>query len=565
MPSSNYLSTPCIEIDNRDISAGLAGQIVSVEIDDNLWLPDMFTIFLHDPGFSLTDSKQFDLGKTVKVSARGDSGLVQLISGEITAIEPEYLSKGGNTLLVRGYNQSHRLHRVKKSKVYLQKTDKDIVQEVANECQLKVTMNSLENTPEVYATVVQSNETDMQFLQKRAKRIGYCMYVDNDVLYFRHAPESAKTTPVLEWGEKTLIDFQARLTAAEQVEEVIVRGWDPKTKKEIIGKANRPKDPPKVGEKRTGGEAVNQAFNIKSKEIIVDHPVATQAEADALAQSVLDERGHGFLQAEGLCLGNPEVRAGAMIEIKGVGKRFSGKYRVSRALHIFDVKGYTTRFTISGKRADTLSELLTPKNSNGKGLVVGTVTDNKDPEGLCRVKVMMPTLMGKDECIWARLAAPMAGGDRGMQFIPEVHDEVLVAFEHDDASRPYVIGALWNGKDKPPVKSDTLINGKGEVQQRIIRSRSGHVIILDDTQGDCKIKIIDSTGKNSVIIDSKNNSIELAAEGNISLKAKGDISLDSKGKLTMKGAGGAELESSASAEVKAAGNLDIKGATINLN
>ena len=88
------------------------------------------------------------------------------------------------------------------------------------------------------------------------------------------------------------------------------------------------------------------------------------------------------------------------------------------------------------------------------GVVVGVVTNTQDPAGLGRVKVKFPWLSDSEESFWARVATPMAGKGRGFYFLPEVEDEVLLAFEHGDARFPYVLGALWNGQDKPPENND---------------------------------------------------------------------------------------------------------------
>src|SRR5262249_22667121 len=155
----------------------------------------------------------------------------------------------------------------------------------------------------------------------------------------------------------------------------------------------------------------------------------------------------------------------------------------------------------------SLLEILSPKDaiqdwsSRCYGVVIGVVTNNQDPDGLGRVKVKFPWLVDNDESNWARIASPMAGSDRGFSFLPAVQDEVLVAFEHGDFRSPYILGALWNGVDKPPgeKKSDS------KNEKLLIKSRSQHLFILDDTAGKEKIQIIDKTGKNSIVIDSSSN------------------------------------------------------------
>jgi uncharacterized protein involved in type VI secretion and phage assembly len=194
------------------------------------------------------------------------------------------------------------------------------------------------------------------------------------------------------------------------------------------------------------------------------------------------------------------------------------------------------------------------------GVVVGVVTNNQDPEGLGRVKVRFPWLSDEDESQWARVAVLMAGKDRGTYFLPEVEDEVLVAFELGDPRYPYVLGALWNGVDTPPEKND---DGKNNI--RVIKSRSGHVIRLNDEDGKEKIEIIDKTEKNSIVFDTAKNTITITTDKDITLSAaKGTIKLDAQ-KIEIKSSADTKIESGAGLDVKASGTLNIKGAAVNIN
>lgn len=194
------------------------------------------------------------------------------------------------------------------------------------------------------------------------------------------------------------------------------------------------------------------------------------------------------------------------------------------------------------------------------GVVVGVVTNNQDPDGLGRVKVRFPWLSAEEESFWARVAAPMAGKERGLYFLPEVDDEVLVAFEHGDARFPYVVGALWNGKDMPPEKNDD-----GRNDTRVIKSRSGHVIRLNDKDGGEKIEIVDKSGNNSIVFDTAANTITIASDKDIMLSAsKGTIKLDAQ-KIEIKSSADTKIESGAGMDVKAAGVMNVKGATVNIN
>ena len=194
------------------------------------------------------------------------------------------------------------------------------------------------------------------------------------------------------------------------------------------------------------------------------------------------------------------------------------------------------------------------------GVVAAIVTNNKDPEGAGRVKVKYPWLSETDESYWARVAAPMAGKGRGIYFLPEVEDEVLVAFEQGDWRFPYVVGALWNGKDAPPEKND---DGRNDV--RVIRSRSGHVLRLTDADGKEMIEIIDKSEKNKLVFDTAKNSITITADKDITLSApKGTIRLEAK-KLEIKSTADTAIEADGGLDLKTIGTMNIKGATVNIN
>ncbi len=214
--------------------------------------------------------------------------------------------------------------------------------------------------------------------------------------------------------------------------------------------------------------------------------------------------------------------------------------------------------SISSALLDTIEEREPSKRING--VVIAIVTNTKDPEGLSRVKVKYPSV-GKDaEGYWARVAMPMAGPDRGVYFMPEVDDEVLVAFDHGDVRFPYVIGSLWNGKQKPPEKND---DGKNNI--RLIKSRSGHTIRLTDEGGKEKIEIIDGSGKNSISIDTAKNTITVTSEKDVIISApQGAIKLAAQ-KIEIKSSADTKIESGAGMDVKASAVMNVKGATVNIN
>lgn len=209
-----------------------------------------------------------------------------------------------------------------------------------------------------------------------------------------------------------------------------------------------------------------------------------------------------------------------------------------------------------------LSGLLTTPDSSGRfyGVTVGVVTNNQDPDKLGRVKLKLPWLSDQDESHWARVLTPMAGNARGFYCLPEVEDEVLVAFEHGLVEFPYVLGSLWNGKDVPPATNDD-----GKNNQRVLKSRSGHIIRLDDTESGEKIEIIDASGANSIVISTADNTITISADADIQIKS-------GSGKLVLSGNGveiasqaGVKVEAAQMMELKSSAQLNIQGSVVNIN
>ena len=207
-------------------------------------------------------------------------------------------------------------------------------------------------------------------------------------------------------------------------------------------------------------------------------------------------------------------------------------------------------------------ELFGPAAAPGRfyGVASAIVTNNKDPDGLGRVRLKLPWMSGELESGWARVASPMAGAGRGVYFLPEVDDEVLVAFAYGDPASPYVLGGLWNGEDHPPEA-----NGDGKNDVRVIRSRNGHVIRLVDTDGDERIEIVDRSEKNSIVISTKDGTITISADADIAIgSASGKLSLSGQGvEITSKT--DVKIQAGTDLALKADARLSAKGQIVNIN
>lgn len=208
-------------------------------------------------------------------------------------------------------------------------------------------------------------------------------------------------------------------------------------------------------------------------------------------------------------------------------------------------------------------------------VVIGIVTDNKDPNGLGRLKVKFPLMQTEGaakvkssptqaeedtaiESDWIRMTSFFAGNQRGAFFLPQINDEVLITFAYGNVNMPYVIGALWNGKDIPPVP-------KAEQQQQCeIKTVSGNTILFDDTKDKNKITITDAK-QNQIVIDTSSGTITISANQDIAVSAqKGNITVTAAKDLNINASGQATIKAS-QINIEATSSLKLKGSMIDIN
>ena len=552
MPENqNLLSQISIKLDGAEVSDDFMGDLMEVTVENSLHLPDVATLTLHDTKLHWIDDASVMPGKTLQILAKTDSPEKPLFDGEIVEIEPDF-EASTQRLVVRAFDRLHRLARGRHVRSFINVSDDDLVKKLAQEVGLQAQVGQAN---QVYPYIFQNNETNLEFLQRRAASLGYLLYVLGKTLHCE--PLQTGGDPLeLEWGAG-LQEFRPRLSTIDQLNNVTARGWDPTNRQEIVGQVKNGQGAPQIGQQQSGGELAQSAFQMQAEALVAGVPIRQQATADWLAQAVADRAAGRFVEAEGACGGNPSLIAGASVKIKAVGDRFSGTYFVTSALHIYSAKqAYITQFSISGYHPSTLFSLLTrieERLTAPPGLVVGIVTDNQDPQNQGRVKVKYPWLSSEHASDWARVVSPGGGNKRGIEFLPEVNDEVLVGFEMEDILYPYVLGGLWNGKDAPP---EPQASSGGKVQKRVIFSRTGHKIILDDSDGGGGITIEDKNG-NKLVLDSSSNSLQITVQGDTSVKAQGNMTLEAQGQVQIKGAG-ITIDGGGS-------DVTVKGNPINLN
>ena len=526
----------------------LLDDVRELRVDQHLFMPDGFSFRLADPMLTYVDDGRFVPGADVQISVAGSEqqSLVDLITGKVAAVEPEF-GRGEAALTVRGYDLSHALHRTPKTRAFQNMTVGDIARKVVQEAGLK--LGAVGAAGAAVDFVQQSNETDWHFLWRLAADVDFVLVVDGDTLQFQE-PGGAAPGPAiaLTWGE-TLRQLRPRVTGAQQVDSVKVQSWDPRTAKAIS--ASVAVDAVDADIRLTRAAAATGLGG--GEMIVVGQPVASMAEARAVGAGTAARLGNAYLEAEGVADGDPQIRAGAHLTVDGVGQRFGGTYMVTSAQHVYrGAVGYETRFAVSGRSPRTLLDLMSSQTTPAwsAGLVVGVVTNNKDPDGLGRVRVRFPALSDTIESWWARIAAPAAGAGRGVLMMPVAGDEVVVGFEHGDPRRPYVLGAVFNGTAKP----QTLVHPDGSLHVRsdkeILHESTGNMTV--DTQADLSVTV---KGRKT---EKVSGVASLTYDSRMDLQATGPLTIEGKGVTTVKAGPNMTVESQGAMTIKAGGSLSIE-------
>ena len=515
-----------VRISGVTLSADVTNHVISLQVDNNLDLADMFTLVLRNANNQLIDSALFDLGKTVEVHIGYGNQLTPMMLGDVTSIEPSFPESGTPTLRICGYDKSHRLRNGQGDRQFQYVPDSVIAAVIAAEAGL---IPVVDPSPIFHRKKILQTGSDMAFLKDRARANFFNVYVHWDKLYFQF-PRPQLEAVVLEWG-KNLSSFSPRLSNSGLAGMQIVRGYNEELAQTIVAFAMAPDLDLGNLLERLGTSARDMLLSL-GKNVVRNQPVESPIDAMVLAKSILQDILEGLYEGSGNCVGLPELKAGQMIEVRGVGKRFSGMYRLRKVTHSIGDNGYRTSFEVTQRGGTVLLSLLRKSivekpspNSRERfyGVAVAKVEANHvDPtEGppLARVKVSYPWLSDKVESGWARCASPMAGSGTGLFLLPEIGDEVLVAFEHGDLAKPIVLAGLWNGKHLPPVSN---LTGKNYV--RLLKTAAGHEIRLDDTPGAGKLSLKDMAG--SEIVMKADGSVAITAMTSLTIKATGAITLD---------------------------------------
>jgi phage protein D len=335
-----------IHINGSPLPNEAVADMISINVVEDLDATSMCTITLSgwDPvemKVKWIDHKLFREGNPVEIEIGYRDHLQLVFSGEITGLEPDFPEGRAATFTVRGYDRRHRLMRQRKTHSFINLKDSDIASQLAHQSGLDP---RVEDSKVKLPYVLQHNQTDLEFLLWRARRIDYEVVVEGRTLLFRPR-KIEKTAKLVLRRDIELLEFHPRMTTMGQVEELTVRGWNPKEKKEIVARSTAGDLSTVMGGTASGPSNVQRVFS-RTGSTLVTMPVQSQEEADRIAKQRFSEIALGYVRAEGKCIGDPQLRAGIVIKIEGVGERFSGLYYLRAVEHRYSMqKGYRTAFS----------------------------------------------------------------------------------------------------------------------------------------------------------------------------------------------------------------------------
>ncbi|HET9227551.1 MAG TPA: contractile injection system protein, VgrG/Pvc8 family [Thermoanaerobaculia bacterium] len=335
-----------LRVGGADVSLEAEADVIEVSVLQDVSALGMFAVRLLNWDldklqFTWSDDPLFAEGGEVEVLMGYAGDLAPVFAGEVTGLEPDFQADDTPTVTIRGYDRRHRLMRGRKSRSFVQVKDSDIVSQIAQEAGLTAEAEDTEVTLEY---VLQHNQTDLEFLESRARRIGFEVWVDGKTLYFRPRPTDESEVVTLHF-EEDLLEFYPRASTIGLAGAADARGWNVKDKEALLGEAASSDAGSTMGGKKLGVDVAEQFGEAVASS--VDQAVLNQGEADQVAKGLMKEMALSYVTGEGVAVGRADIKAGTVVKIEGCGQRFSGLYYLSSVRHTYNTRrGYRTAFTV---------------------------------------------------------------------------------------------------------------------------------------------------------------------------------------------------------------------------
>jgi len=538
--------------------------------------------------FPISSGDDFKPGKEIKINAGYGDSEDTIFQGIVVKHSIKISGDNNSRLVIECRDKAVAMTIGRHNANYVDQKDSDIISSlISNYSGLS---SDVDATATQYKELVQYYCSDWDFMLSRAEVNGLVVCVEDAKLSVKAPQVSGSAELKLTYGDD-VIELHADIDARTQFTEVNTASWDPGEQA--------------VVEEQVGPQTLNDQGDLTAKDLagVVDLKSFRLQTPAVVEKTALKDWATGQQMKAGLARirgrikfqGSASAKAGTLIELEGVGERFSGNIFVSSVNHQITAGTWITEVDF-GMSPDWFAEqrdLVAPPASGFlpgvEGLQIGVVMKlDEDPDGQSRVQVSVPILQAQTEGVWARLANFYASNSFGAFFIPEIGDEVILGYLNNDPSNPVVLGSLYSSKQVPPYELTA------DNYTKAIVTNSKLKIEFDDEK---KITTIITPGENKVVLsddegsillqDQNNNKVELSSSGilldspkDINISAKGKIGIEAMGEMAISSNADVKVEGlnvnhtanvgftakgNASAELSASGQTTVKGAMVMIN
>lgn len=521
--------------------------------------------------FPLSNTDLFIPGQEVEILAGAAGDPVSLFKGRVIRQSLKVRDDSAPQLIVECRHNAVKLTVDRKSTYFFDQTDSDIITALLEKAAVE---GNVEATSVTHKQLVQYDATDWDFLLTRAEANGKIVLTNNDQVAVVAPVFDQEAVFTLYFGA-TILEMDAEMDARHQYSAVKSFTWDA-AQQDIVEK--EAVDPGIDGP----GNLTNDAL---AAVVAIDHyPLRHTALAEDEAQAWADahwlKSKMGKIRGRIKCEGIAEVNPGDVVNLMGVGERYTGNIYVTGVRQGLDVvAGWKTHIQFGqthkwlAEEQDVMAPPAAALLPGVNGLQIGIVVSNEDPDGEHRVRVRMPLVNNQDEGTWARVAAVDAGEERGFFFRPEIGDEVVLGFFNDDPRQAVILGMLHSSAKAAP------LTGSDDNHEKVYQSRSKMKLYFNDETKVLRLETpagniltLSEEDKAITLADQNGNKIEMTSDGiiiksskAIELKAATDVKMESGASFSAKGGTDLKLEGTSGAELSSTAMTKVKGSTLMLN
>lgn len=554
-PSSRATDAPSFRVlsDGRAIPASYS--VASIVVEEQVFRLASAEILMYDGdpasgNFPASNASEFEPGSTIRIEMGYHQENETVFEGIVVRQRIQVIGDQ-SFFRVECKDKAYRLTQGRKSRYFYEEKDSDILQSMLSSQGLS---GQVDSTQVVHPVMIQYHCSDWDFLLSRADANGLLVLVRLGKVDIKAPDFSQAPALSLQYGS-TILELEADLDGRHQQRQVEATAWDAANQDMIQYAAQNPSV---VSPGNLRSTDLADAVGLETKHLLHGGQLSGQelqvwAGSEQLRSQLSKMRGRVRIQGVG------EVTIGDMIDLGGLGDRFSGKAFVSAVRQELNGTNWETDISFGmsqesyARQFDDIPTLpaegLLPAMP---GLHIAVVTKlGGDPAGEDRITVRIPGIDTQGEGSWARLATLDAGQERGTFFRPEIGDEVVVGFLHDDPRHPIVLGQLHSSNKPAPSPAQDDNHEKGYISRGKIR------LIFDDEK---KSLTLETPKQKQFILDDQAGEIKIADEyGNKIILGQGGITIESASKLTLKAVQSAVLEGGTSTDVKATGQVTVSG------